>query len=323
MVISLRHPEEARGLFQLALEAAVRLEAFGNAAVSATNLSDLALQRDRYDESLSYLDQALELARRIGARQNEWFALCEMTYALTMLGRWEEALVRLAEVPKEQTGVASNLAGPASGVLELYLHRGRIDEARRILALYESWEGRSGDAQAEAGYQAALAAVRFAEGDHGAAVSAGEQAFASRDSQGITAQSVKLGFLHAAEGALALGDRAKANELLEIVEALPPGLSAPFFGATAQRFRAHLAGDDPGADRHFTVAAAQFRGADLPFYLAVVQLEHGEWLIARGRPDDAQPLLAEARETFEHLQAQPWLERVDGVTPGAPAEVLA
>jgi class 3 adenylate cyclase/tetratricopeptide (TPR) repeat protein len=322
MLTSLRHPEEARGLFQLALDTAVRIEAFTNAAVAATNLSDLALQRDRFEESLSYLEQALELSRRIGARQNEWFALSEMTYGLTMLGRWEEALVRLDEVPEEQLGVLSNLISPATSVLELYLHRGQIDQARQLLARYDGW-GRSGDAQADSGYHAALAAVRFAEGDQGAAVTAGEQAFAARDSQGITAQSVKLGFLHAVEGALALGDRAKVEELLEIVEALPPGLSAPFFEATAQRFRARLAGDDPGADRHFTAAAAQFRRADMPFYLAVVQLEHGEWLTARGRPDDAQSLLVEARETFEHLQARPWLERVDGVLPGAQAEVLA
>jgi class 3 adenylate cyclase len=45
------------------------------------------------------------------------------------------------------------------------------------------------------------------------------------------------------------------------------------------------------------------------------------WLRARGRPDDAQSLLAEARDTFEHLQARPWLDRVDAVAPGAMAEV--
>ena len=65
------------------------------------------------------------------------------------------------------------------------------------------------------------------------------------------------------------------------------------------------------------------RSLELPFYLAVVQLEHGEWLGAQGRPDDAQPLLAEACETFERLQAVPWLERVDAVAPGATAEVPA
>ena len=52
------------------------------------------------------------------------------------------------------------------------------------------------------------------------------------------------------------------------------------------------------------------RGLDLPFHLAVVPLDHGEWLIARGRNGDAEPLLAEAEETFARLGATPWLERV-------------
>jgi hypothetical protein len=165
--------------------------------------------------------------------------------------------------------------------------------------------------------------VRLAEGNHGAALTAGEQAFAARESQGITSQNVKLGFLHALEAAFALGDHSKANELLEIVEALPPGLSSPLLRSTAHRFRAHLAGDDPGADRHFTAAAAQLRPLELPFHLAVAQLEHGEWLMARGRPDDAQPLFAEARETFERLGAKPWLQRIDAIQAGAGAEIPA
>jgi hypothetical protein len=84
-----------------------------------------------------------------------------------------------------------------------------------------------------------------------------------------------------------------------------------------------LAGDDPGADRHFTAAATQLRALELPFHLAVVQLEHGEWLTARGQPGDAQALLADARDTFERLQAQPWLDRVDAVGSGTTAEALA
>jgi len=36
-------------------------------------------------------------------------------------------------------------------------------------------------------------------------------------------------------------------------------------------------------------------------------------LAARGRPDDAAPLLAEAREIFDRLEAAPWLARVDGL----------
>ena len=62
-------------------------------------------------------------------------------------------------------------------------------------------------------------------------------------------------------------------------------------------------------EERFRSAAGLFREFGLVFHLAVTQLEHGEWLVAQDRAEDAQPLLAEARETFERLQATPWLER--------------
>jgi tetratricopeptide (TPR) repeat protein len=315
-------PEEARGLFQLALDTALTHELYSQAASVCGNLSDLHLRRDRYGESLDNLEQALRIAHRIGSRPAEWFALSEMTYALTMLGRWEEALARFTEIPDEQIGREASLLSPVNGVLEVYLERGQLDEARRLLGRYEEL-ARSGDAQAQSCYQPALAAVRLAEGDPRAALVAAEQAFATGEHLGMTIQSAKLGFLHGLQAARALDDEAKMNELLQIVEALPPGLSSPFYAASAQRFRAHLSANDPGADRHFTTAAAQLRSLELPFHLAVVQFEYGEWLTARGRPDDAQPLLAEARETFEWLGATPWLERIDAAAPGSAAQVLA
>ena len=57
----------------------------------------------------------------------------------------------------------------------------------------------------------------------------------------------------------------------------------------------------------------------MPFYLAVVQLEHAELLAAAGLIDECAPLITEARETFEHLRAPPWLERVDALGVGAAA----
>jgi hypothetical protein len=149
------------------------------------------------------------------------------------------------------------------------------------------------------------------------------EAIGTREALGIANQNLKIGFLHALEAALVLEDRAQADTILSAVEQFPPGLRPPFLDGLAQRFRALLAGDDPGADRLFTAGATKLRQLELPFYLAVVLLEHGEWLTEKGRPDDAQPLLAEARDMFEHLRAQPWLERVDAVAPGSPAEVLA
>ncbi|HEY3550086.1 MAG TPA: adenylate/guanylate cyclase domain-containing protein [Gaiellaceae bacterium] len=315
-------PQEARALLQLSLETSVANELYQTASVVRNNLSELGLRRDRYGESLAHLEQGLELARRIGARSVEWTVLGEMTYALSMLGRWDEATARFEEIPEVQLQAGPQVSSVLNGVLELLLHRGRLEQARELLGRFEGL-GRSGEVQMQGGYEAAVAAVRLAEGSHEAALTAAERAVATAESIGIDSQGAKLGLVHALEAASALGQRAKVNELLGMVDERPPGLRAPLLEATAHRFRAHLAGDDPGADRHFTAAAAQLRVLELPFYFAVVQLEHGEWLTARGRPDDGQPLLAEARGTFEHLQAQPWVERVDGVAPSATAGVLA
>lgn len=49
------------------------------------------------------------------------------------------------------------------------------------------------------------------------------------------------------------------------------------------------------------------------FWLALTQLEHAEWLVQQGRADEAEPLVVEAREVFERLEATPWIERADRV----------
>lgn len=309
-------------MFQAGLDTALERQLYTQASQACAHLSDLAFQHDRYSESLDHLEQAVAIAHRVGDRPHEWFALSEMTYALTMVGRWDEAFVRLSEIPNELFGKETNILSPLSGPLEIHLRRGQLDQARQMLSRYEEIS-RSGDAQAGGAYHAALAAVRLAEGNNEAALAAAEQAFATREALGIASQNVKIGYIHALEAARGLGDEAKMRQLLAIIETLPAGLRAPLNEATVHRFHAHLAGDDPGADRHFTAAEAQLRAVELPFDLAVVQLEHSEWLTARGRPGDAQPLLSEARDMFERLQAQPWLDRADALAPGATAEVPA
>ena len=323
-IVSPRRPEEARGLFQLALDTALAHDVHVGSSLACANLSDLGFRRDRYADSIAHLEQALDLARRIGDRQAEWFALGEMTYALTMLGRWDEALARLAEIPDEHLGTHINLFSPLSGVLELYLQRGRLDEARRLLHRYDELaRAASSDLQTQTSYEAATAAVRLAEGDPRAALTAAEQAFAARAMLGIAYQDVKRACRHALEAALSLGERDKANELLTIVEQLPPGLRPPLLAATTNEFRARLAGDASTADSHYAAAAAQLRELELPFHLAVVLFEHGEWLTSQRRREDAEPFLAEAGEIFEQLGARPWLDRLDAARAGTPAEIPA
>jgi hypothetical protein len=59
------------------------------------------------------------------------------------------------------------------------------------------------------------------------------------------------------------------------------------------------------------------------FWLAVTELEHAEWLVARGRLDEADQLAAAAVQTFERLAAAPWLERARRVRAPSGAEAVA
>jgi hypothetical protein len=153
----------------------------------------------------------------------------------------------------------------------------------------------------------------LAEGAEREALAAAESVLAAIDEVGTADPTIKFAFPSALEAALALGERGRAEELLARIESLPPGLLAPSLRAHAARFRARLAaadGEDVPTAAGYAAAESTFRELGMPFWLAITQVEHGEWLAARGRADDAEPLLAEARETFERLEAMSWLERV-------------
>jgi predicted ATPase len=64
------------------------------------------------------------------------------------------------------------------------------------------------------------------------------------------------------------------------------------------------------------LAARELDEVEAPFNLAQVQLEHAEVLIGTERAEEAAPLLAAARATFERLGAAPWVERVDRASTG-------
>ncbi|HEY0416342.1 MAG TPA: adenylate/guanylate cyclase domain-containing protein [Gaiellaceae bacterium] len=321
-LIETRRPEEARALYELAFSTAMADGLHERASVAASSLSENRMQWDDYARALAYLEQAIDIARRIGSRRNEWFGLSESSHALAMLGRWDEALARLDEIPLEQIGASSTLLSPLSGVLELQLNRGRLDLARELIDRYEE-HASSTDVQFQGCYRAALAGIRLTEGNARAALAEAERAYETRAVLGISSQNAKLGLLHALEAAAALGDRAKLEELVATVRELPVGLRPPFLRALLHRFDARLAGDDSAAERELEAAEAVLAASGIVFHLAVVRLEHAEWLEARGREGEAEPLLVEARLTFERLDAVPWLERAEAVSLRGARELTA
>ncbi len=62
-------------------------------------------------------------------------------------------------------------------------------------------------------------------------------------------------------------------------------------------------------------ALANARNLGYAFWLAPVLHDYGAWLVSSSRPEEAAPLLAEARELFTDMGATVWLQRLDAVAP--------
>jgi tetratricopeptide (TPR) repeat protein len=301
-------PEEELAFWRHSISYALENEEAGEfAPVAYGNLSDACLMGDRYTEALDALAESLRLGQRTGDRNSIFFVFSERSYALTMTGRWDEAIASFAEIPEEQVSANSSLASVLTGIPEIHIHRGDLVEARRVLGLMGFLENEIA-VQDRAVHAAARAAVLYAEGRYEDALAAGAEAAAVSE----VPQAEKQGLTWAVEAALALEQRERADELLKTVEEMPPGLRPPFLEAQAQRLRARMIGDPEG----FKAAAGRFREYDIPFWLAVTLLEHGELTGDRA-------LLDEARGIFEELKAAPWLERVDRATSSSAAATPA
>ncbi len=297
-------PEEGLAFLERALAIALEHDRFDEVARIYFHLSDRAFHRDRYEEAHGHLLEALQLGRRRGDRRGELSTLAELTWPLNMLGRWDEALAYYEQISEEQILTSTTLS-LLDGVVPIHLNRGDLAEGRRILGLFASLESVA-DLQDRSSYLAGSSAVRLAEGRFEEARRLGIEADAvARGGFSASSQQSKQGLVVALEATFALGELEPAEQILAQIGALQPGLRPPYLEAQALRFRGLL--DSSGAG--LTAAADAFHALGTPFWTAVVQLQHGELLARDGRESEAEPLVAEARATFERLHATPWLER--------------
>jgi tetratricopeptide (TPR) repeat protein len=302
------HPEEAEAFLRHALQTALVHDLVDDAGVCYFLLSDQSFRRDQYAEALGFLDEALVLAQKRGDRPYEWAVLSERTYALFMLGRWDEAKAIGEAFTPEQLDAGGVMLSLLQSGVEIALQRGDLDEAKRVFALFVRLE-QSTDVQDKTVYLGSRTCLLRAEGRLREALADGEATIESGRTLGIAFQTVKQGIVEAVEAAFALGEDAKIEELLTSIETIPLGSRPPFLDAQAQRFRARQQGGDEAG---YGAAAQRFRDLGLPFWVAVTLLEQGE---TAG--------LAEARVIFEALEATPWLERVAAAEADQQAPISA
>jgi hypothetical protein len=123
------------------------------------------------------------------------------------------------------------------------------------------------------------------------------------------------------EAADRLGDHTVPERLKQILD---QDMTAPPTGA-----RGHLAlaealtaGDstaDEEVEAFFQAAAHEYDAWGSPVFASRARAAYGVWLSRRGRIDEAEPLLAAARATYEGLGAVAWLAELEGALLEAPA----
>jgi hypothetical protein len=210
----------------------------------------------------------------------------------------------------------------ANTLIEIASERGDPAESRRVLGLISDLEG-SADVQDRWGFAAMTALTCRGEGRYGDALAASDEALESLGFYGGgVGADAKIAIAEGLESALALGRFEHVEGLIGRIDEIPSGRRPPSMVAQAARYRARLAAarnDHDAVEQGFKTAEAVFREHGLTFFVAATELEHAEWLAGQGRREESEPLLDEAREIFDRLEAAPWLERCDRLAPARAA----
>jgi class 3 adenylate cyclase/tetratricopeptide (TPR) repeat protein len=316
------HMEEALALHHHAIKLALDNDLLVVAMRAYHNASEVLLARDRHEEAITQLEGALELVPRAGSRRYETYLLGNLSRCQFHGGHWNEALESALRT-FEPSGSNAAVVPPL-----IAIERGDVAEARRLLELDPRFASQGNeenrDEENRALYGIDRAALLYAEGRHEEALLAADEALAAASALG--GAYVADAAVQVLESAFALEAFERVEAVLARIEALRSGEQRPWLRAQAARFRARLAaarGERERVEQNFKTAEQILCEYAIPFWLAVTELEHAEWLIGQGRGDEAEPRLAEARPIFERLEAEPWLERVATAEAGTPAEIPA
>ena len=308
-------PEESLALIKRSLEIALENDAPGAAIRAYINLANEMFERDRFEDSDPLDLEALALCRRIGWTGLEWFVQIHIASHHWLVGEWDELFGMMNDAPsaEEEPAVRSGIEGIAYWAILAAIHRGEIDDAMRFFGVWDDY-GDSADVQVRSIYDVLRATIANATGDHGAALQHARDAFDVAGALSTRHTSIKFAFIEAVEAGMALGDREAADRFLSIVEGWSPGSVTPFIRAMTDRFRARLDPDPPRRRDGSSGRRGCSESSERRSTWRAPSSNTGSGSLA-GRADDAEPLLAEARETFERLGANPWLDRLDEFAP--------
>ncbi|MGH9294682.1 MAG: tetratricopeptide repeat protein, partial [Acidimicrobiales bacterium] len=303
--------EEARLDYEGCLSVARRHGLTRDEMRAEHNLADLCMIYD-LPGAEEHCRAGLELARKRGARGQEYGVAANLMYVLVMAGRLEEAYRLGTELL--QTG-AHGLSGAMlhGRLAHIDVLRGESEAARSHLSSTEAL-ATSEIAEDRAVYANVESAVALSEGDFGRALGAALRAIdgALKDGLPLSHEAVRLGFPDAIDAALSSGNLDEAERLEELFSSRPPGEIPPFLRAQLRRARALLAavrGNDEEVEEGLLAAEAVFEDLGYPYWTARAELDLAKWLVARDSASEAARYAGKAAAAFEVLGAGPMLAR--------------
>ena len=281
------------------------------------NLGNVRMVRDLPD-AREPLEESLAITRRAGRHADESLAAANLSYVLFLTGDWD-GIDRLASEVFAQGEDRPLAAFMHERLIDLGTARGDLGAARRALDGMRPWQD-SEDQELSDAYVLARALVALAEGDAEAAHPELERLAREGAVNYGNGENFRSAWPAAMEATLAIGRLDTADELLDLLEHIPPGIIAPYLRAQLSRSRARVAaarGRHDLVERPFQAAVDTLGLLGYPYWLAVAQVDFAEWLGAHGKPAEAGELLDQTVAVLEPLRAEPALRRARDLAAGS------
>jgi class 3 adenylate cyclase/tetratricopeptide (TPR) repeat protein len=304
------HPREARALLREALDVALEHDLIDAALRAYNNLVVVETEMDHWDQSRRLIAEGFDLARRRGGRH--WVVNFAGWDAFFMLsdGRWDEAFAHADEYMPEQHAAQVLVANLQNMLAAAALYRGDSVEAKRRLGLVapEVFESTDWQLRSSALMHEMLSAMHDGNPRH-ALSSAGAWIDNEVTHESWAVWALTLVTTIAEEH----GFFSELAELVARFDELPARHRTRQLVGVLGRARGVLAAsrdDEDGAAEAFGVALAAARSKSDCWLTAEILTDYGRALVSFGRPHEAEPLLAEARELWEQMGAESSLARI-------------
>jgi class 3 adenylate cyclase/tetratricopeptide (TPR) repeat protein len=303
---------EAGALMKLGLEVAVEHDLTEQTLRGYYNLSDFSMLNGDPAESARLLSLGVALARERGDRAWERDLLAQTTQRQAFSGEWDEALAVGRTLQDALHDDASRLALTVTPL---------VNAARGELSELAEWTEPHA-AQSEWPELALMETLGRAM----ALRALGRHEDAKPLVVGIVAEMARINNSTKALYVSDVVDVLFEYDRIDLVQTLTPApdVRAPIgIGGQLERARAllQLRTGQPQGEQTLVEAIKRMRAAGSPFPLARGLLDLGELLSKGDRPQEAAPMLHEARGIFVTLRATPWAERTERLlAPAAAAQ---